>query len=103
MLEEVATKGVTGRLERLVACAYPAAALDEGMLAIKSGCREVIVERVNPKAVEAIDGGAGPLPDVAHQIEEAALGAGIHRAGGGEACQVDVAGRIDPVRLIPCQ
>ncbi len=103
MLEEVAAKGITGRFERFVACADPATALDESVFAIKGRGGEVVVERVDVKAVEAIDGGAGPLPDVAYQIEEVTLWTGIYRTGGGKAGQIDIAGRIDPVRLIPRQ
>ncbi|MNO95872.1 hypothetical protein D3C76_875260 [compost metagenome] len=101
MLEEVAAEGVAGRLERLVASAYPAAALDEGVLAIEGGGGEVVVERMHLEPLEAVDGGAGPLPDVAHQIEEAALRKGIYRTGRREAGQVEVAGCLQPVRLIP--
>ncbi len=103
MLEEVAAEGVAGGLERLVAGADPAAPLDQSVFAIEGGGGEVVVEGMHLEPLEAVDGGAGPLPDVAHQIEEAALRAGIHRTGRREAGQVDVAGRLDPVRLITGQ
>ena len=73
MLEEVATEGVAGGLERLVAGADPAPALDEGVLAVEGGGGEVVVEgcTLNPsKPSMAVLVHCQTLP----QIEEAPLG-----------------------------
>src|SRR5690554_3202643 len=103
MLEKMPAKGIAGITGGLVAGRNPGAALDQVVAVIEGGGGKVVVERMHLEAGEAVDGGFGPLPDVADKIVDAVHLETVHRAGRGIMLQVDVARRPRPVRLILTQ
>ena len=73
------------------------------MFAIKGRCREIIIQAVDPEAVEAINGTAAPLPDIADQIVKLPLGKVIYRTRRSPMLQIDIARCHWPIRLIARQ
>ena len=71
------------------------------MFSVKGWCGEIIVCRVNFKAIEPVDRCLGPLPNVSDQIEQTAFEfVLVDRAWRHRAFEVDVSWRGIPVRLV---
>src|SRR5687768_18617849 len=60
------------------------------MASIEGGRREIVVMRMNIEALEGIDRGFGPLPDVAHHVVKLAVGKFIDGMAGGAMIEMDI-------------
>ena len=65
MLEEMAPEGVARIAGGLVAGGDPGAPLDQVVPGVEGGGGEIVVPGVDLETVEGVDGGFGPLPDIA--------------------------------------
>jgi hypothetical protein len=68
VLEEVAAEGVAGIAGGLVPGRDPGASLDQIVLPVEGGGREIVVPGVDLEAVKPRDRGLRPLPDVADHV-----------------------------------
>ena len=69
----MASERVTRIFDRVVPSRNPTTTFEQIVFSVKGWCGEIIVCRVNFKAVEPVDRCLGPLPDVPDQIEQAAF------------------------------
>ena len=101
MLEEVPPERVAGAGERLVAGRDPRASLDQVVAAVERRHGEVVVERMDLEPLERHDRRPGPLPDIADDVAELALGEGIDGAARREMLEIEIARGPFPRRMIP--
>ncbi|CAL5979418.1 Hypothetical_protein [Hexamita inflata] len=92
-LEEVASEGVSGALDRLVSTRDPAASRHDVVLFVETWRGEVVVSRVDLEALERVEEGLGPLPHVSIDVVEVTLFDLIHWTRG-EVLQTDVCIRL---------
>ena len=72
MLEEMAAEGIAGITGGLVAGGDPGAPFDQVVAGVEGGGGKIIVPGMDPEAMERIDRGLGPLPDIADHIKKIA-------------------------------
>ena len=81
VLEEVPPEGVARIAGGLVAGGDPGAPLDQVVPGIEGRGGEIVVPGMDLEAVEGVDRGLGPLPDIAEHVEEIAGPEPVDRAG----------------------
>ena len=97
----MASESVTGIFDRVVPSRNPTTTFEQVVFPIKSWCGEIIISRVDFKAVETVDRCLGPLPNVPNQIEQAAWEfVLVDRAWRHRAFEIDVPRRGIPVWLV---
>ena len=77
----MSSEGVARGMARLVAAGNPGPSLDEIVPFIEGRGAEIIVQGMDLESVEGINRRFGPLPDIAHHIEQGAMREQIDRAG----------------------